>query len=101
MVIGAVVAEIPVELQPLTDVLQPLLLKASVLVGGIFGLYLILIFVRIHYERKKVKLLQDIRFDLDKANMHQGVSFSKQRPTLLKRFFGIFRRKYKPPKEQE
>jgi hypothetical protein len=71
--------------QPLIDLVQPVFLKASILVGGIFGLYLILILVRIHYERKKVKILQDIRYDLDKLNMSRGVKSSRQRK-------GIFRR---------
>ena len=71
-------------LQPLVDLVQPVFLKASILVGGIFGLYLILILVRIHYERKKIKILQDIRYDLDKMNMSRGVKSSRQR----KGFFG-------------
>ena len=70
--------------QPLIDLVQPVFLKASILVGGIFGLYLILILVRVHYERKKVKILQDIRYDLDKLNMSRGVKSSRQR----KGFFG-------------
>ncbi len=71
-------------IQPLVDLIQPVFLKASILVGGIFGLYLILILVRIHYERKKVKILQDIRYDLDKLNLSRGVKSSRQR----KGFFG-------------
>ena len=74
------------ELQPLVDGVQPFFLKLSVLVGGIFGLYVILILVRVYYERKKVKLLQNIRFDLDQLNIHYGLRYSRQKKHLLKKF---------------
>ena len=64
-------------LQPIVDLVQPALLKLSVLVGGIFGLYLLLLFFRVHYERKKVRILQDIRYDLDKLNI-LSATYSKR-----------------------
>jgi hypothetical protein len=85
-------------LQPLIDLVQPVFLKASILVGGIFGLYLILILVRIHYERKKVKILQDIRYDLDKLNMSRGVKSSRQRKGLFGRIFEKLKRKIRNKK---
>ena len=78
--------------QPLIDLVQPVFLKASILVGGIFGLYLILILVRVHYERKKVKILQDIRYDLDKLNMSRGVKSSRQRKGLFGRMIEKLKR---------
>lgn len=66
-------------LQPLVDVVRPLLIKASLLVGGIFGIYIILILVRIHYERRNMKLLQHIRYDLDQQNYHYGIPSSLEK----------------------
>lgn len=66
-------------LQPLVEIIRPLLLKASLLVGGIFGIYIILILVRIHYERRNMKLLQQIRYDLDQQNYHYGIPSSPEK----------------------
>ena len=89
MAIGEIAAqqapEMLGDLQPLVELVQPLVVKASILVGGIFGVYLILIIVRVYYERKKVKLLYDIRYDLDQMNISQGVTSSRQKK-------GIFRK---------
>jgi hypothetical protein len=71
-------------IQPLVELVQPVFAKASILVGGIFGIYLLLLIARVHYERKKVKILQDIRYDLDKLNMSKGIKSSRQK----KGFFG-------------
>tara|TARA_Y100000310_G_C20098467_1_gene541587 strand:- start:30 stop:497 length:468 start_codon:yes stop_codon:yes gene_type:complete len=78
-------------LKPVFDTIQPFLRKLSFLVGGIFGLYLILILARVHYERKKVKLLEAIRYDLDRWNMHHGVTSSRQRKGIFKRIWSFFR----------
>ena len=85
-------------IQPLIDLVQPVFLKLSFLVGGIFGLYLILILVRIHYERKKVRILQDIRYDLDKLNMSRGVKSSRQRKGFFGRIFESLKRKSRDKK---
>lgn len=79
--------------QPLIDLVQPFFIKASIVVGGIFGIYLLLLLVRVHYERKKVKILQDIRYDLDNLNMHYGLKNSKHKRNFLRRFIGFFKRK--------
>jgi hypothetical protein len=71
------------EIPELLSGFQPLITKLSVVVGGIFGLYFILILVRVYYERRKVKILEDIRYDLDRVNDHQGISYSAQRRRLL------------------
>lgn len=72
-------------LQPVIDIVQPFLKTLSVLVGGLFGLYIILLFIRIHYERKKMKILMDIRFDLDELNEHYGLLNSMKRKGLVRR----------------
>ncbi len=72
-------------LQPLADLLRPLILRLSVIVGGIFGLYVILIAVRVYYERKKLKILNDIRYDMDQLNISRGVPASKQNAGKLHR----------------
>jgi len=73
------------EVPDLLSNIQPLLTKLSVVVGGIFGLYFILIIVRVYYERRKVKILEDIRYDLDRLNDSRGISYSAQRRRLLGR----------------
>lgn len=72
-------------LQPVVDTIRPLFIQLSVLVGGIFGLYFLLILFRIYYERKKVRLLQHIRFDLDQLNMHYKIPTSKDQKNGIKR----------------
>ena len=82
----------------LYEVVRPFLLKLSFLVGGIFGLYLILILVRVYYERRKVKLLQAIRYDLDRLNMHHGVSYSRERKGFFMKMFSELREKRRSKK---
>ncbi len=69
-------------IESLIGSLSPYLRRLSILVGGVFGLYLILILVRVYYERKKVRILQDIRYDLDRMNESRGLPVSHSRPTL-------------------
>lgn len=66
-------------LGPLFDLINPFIVKLSVLVGGIFGLYVILILLRIYYERKNMKLLQHIRYNLDQQNHHYGIPSSREK----------------------
>ena len=70
-------------LGPLFDLINPFIVKLSVLVGGIFGLYVILILLRIYYERKNMKLLQHIRYDLDQQNRHYGIPSSRDKIGFL------------------
>ncbi len=74
----------------LTNALQPILQKISLLVGGIFGIYVILAIMQIYRERKKVKLLQDIRNDVDLLTKHFGVKHSHEKRGILQRLLGIF-----------
>ena len=81
----------------LSHTLQPLIGKLSLMVGGIFGLYLIFIISRLYYEHKKVQILRDIRFDLDNLNVHYDVRSSKEKKGLLRRIYrsieGLFHQK--------
>ena len=85
----------------LTNALQPILQKISLLVGGIFGIYVILAVMQIYRERKKVKLLQDIRNDLDLLTKHFGVKHSHEKRGILQRLLGIFHpdEQHKKPKK--
>jgi len=74
----------------LTNALQPILQKISLLVGGIFGVYVILALMQVFRERKKVKLLQDIRNDLDLLTKHFGVKHSHERKSLFRKILSIF-----------
>jgi len=81
------------ELQSVLDTVSPFLRQLSFFVGGIFGLYLILIIARVYYERKTVKILKDIRYDLDRLNMHYGLSCSQHKKGWFRRMIGIFKRR--------
>ena len=73
------------EFETLVQLIQPLVIKLSFLVGGVFGLYFILIIVRIYFEHKKVKLLKHIRFDLDQLNIHYNLPYSKKQKGWLRK----------------
>ena len=70
-------------LQPLVDTIRPLIIKASLLVGGIFGIYIILLAFRVYYERRNQILLEHIRYDLDQLNKHQGIPSSQERKSFF------------------
>ncbi|MBU0470006.1 MAG: hypothetical protein KKA62_02310 [Nanoarchaeota archaeon] len=109
---GAAAAGIPPELEPLVEVIQPLFTKLSFVVGGIFGLYAILIVIRVYYERKSIKILRDIRYNLDQLNKHYGLRYSKTKKGPIMNYINSLRhqiREYrlrkklnpdKPTKEQ-
>jgi hypothetical protein len=77
---------------PIVEVTAPIISKLNVLVGGIFGLYLILIVARIYYERRKVKILEDIRYDLDNLNYVMGTCYSPHRKEIMKVVANFLRR---------
>ena len=74
-------------LSQLEEMIRPWLVRVSLLVGGDFGIYLFLLLLRAYYERKKVKLLEDIRFDLDHLNKHYGLPSSREKKGPIRRFF--------------
>ncbi|MBS3123463.1 hypothetical protein J4437_02375 [Candidatus Woesearchaeota archaeon] len=69
----------------LTKVLQPLFKGLNLVLGGIFGVYLIMVISRLYYERKKVQLLKAILYDLDKLNEHYKINNSRSRVGLVKK----------------
>ncbi len=86
-------------LQPLADVLRPLFLRLSVIVGGIFGLYVFLIAIRVYYERKKIRILRDIRYDFDQLNIQKGIPASRHATggihrLLIDKFFPFHAKKH-------
>ena len=81
------------ELQSVLDTVNPFLRQLSFFIGGIFGLYLILMIARVYYERKSVKILKDIRYDLDRLNMHYGLSCSHNNKGFFRRIIGFFKRR--------
>lgn len=76
--------------QQLLEMIQSLFTKLSLLAGGLFGLYIILMVVRIHYERKKMRLLQDIRNDVDKLTIHFGIKHAHPAKNIFKRILNFF-----------
>lgn len=77
-------AEIVSLFQPLMEVIQPAMGTISKIVGGLFGLYLIFIIARLYYERRKVKLLKNINYDLDFLNQHFNLPYSQEKKTPKK-----------------
>ncbi len=73
--------------QVLSEVIQPFMGKVSIMVGGLFGLYMIFIITRLHYERKKVILMKKILYNLDQMNMHEGIKCSRTKKTFIKKMF--------------
>lgn len=93
---------IPIDsaLQPLVETVRPFILQLSVILGGIFGLYLILILVRIYYERKNLKVLQAIRYDFDHLNEHYHIPSSRERVGWFRRLWqNLFPRKAQAEKK--
>ncbi|MFA6462041.1 MAG: hypothetical protein WCV90_07295 [Candidatus Woesearchaeota archaeon] len=64
---------------PFLQNFQPLFVKITLLFGGLFGLYLFILAMNLYYNRKKVKVLKDIRYDLDQQNIHNGLKYSHHR----------------------
>ncbi len=81
----------------LINALQPILQKVGIFIGGIFGLYVLLTLVQVYNERKKVRLLKDIRNDLDLLTKHFGVKHSHEKNGILRKLFGFLL----PQKETE
>jgi hypothetical protein len=85
-------------LQPLIDTIQPAVSTLSLLVGGIFGVYLLLLFFRVYYDLKKIKLLEDIRYDLDQANIAKGLRYSKQKNGFIMSLFSYLKNRSREKK---
>lgn len=79
-------------LQPVLSTVQPFIADLIYIIGGIAGIYLIMIIARVYYERKKVKLLTKILYDLDHQNMHHGIKCSRDKKTLIQKIIALFRK---------
>lgn len=110
--ISAVVNQMPLEnitefnpfqqvVQPVIDNLAPLLLKISLIIGGIFGVYLIYILIMLYYEKKRITILKDIRFDLDQINEHYGLKTSQDNINGLRKLFRKIMGKKEEPKTKK
>ncbi len=82
-------------LQPLLTAIQPFLSKLSLLLGGVFGVYVLYILVKMYYERKKVALLKDIRYNSEQLNTHFGVAHSGEKKGIFRKLFTHFKKKEK------
>ncbi len=80
-------------LEPLLGSVRPLIISLSYILGGIFGLYAVLIIVRIYYEKRALRVLTDIRFDLDQLNSHYGLRTSRQQIGFFKGILESFRKR--------
>lgn len=65
--------------QPLIDIIKPAMGTVSTILGGIFGLYLIFVVARLYFEKRKVRLLKNINYDLDYLNQHFSLPYSQEK----------------------
>ena len=65
-------------------VLGGFLSYVEALIGGIFGLYLILVVLRWYESRRLVNILKDIKHDIKFMAEHMGVEI-KERETLVRK----------------
>ncbi len=74
---------------PIGGIVTKLTELIQVLVGGIVGLYMILIILRWYEARKLSRILKDIRDDVRKLNRHFGIKEPKEKlkEPFLKRIF--------------
>src|SRR3989338_3785842 len=86
---------VPSPLQPAVEAIRPLIIQASFLVGGLFGLYFILIILRVYYDRQILHTLQHIQYDLDKHNQHLGISSSRDKKHLMGRMWTYLKSLFK------
>ncbi len=83
--------DVVADLMALAEAIRPFITQLGIAVGGVFGLYFLLLFVRIHYERKKVRLLEEIRYNLDQANRDRGIPYSRHKKGFFTRLYVALR----------
>ncbi len=90
--INATIIAVPGALEPVVEVIRQTIGTVSWLVGGIFGLYLILLIVRWWQNRILIKVMKDIRFNLDQLNKRYRIKYSgeEKESKLYKSFRTIF-----------
>lgn len=81
---------VPVEtvhaLQPIVDVITPMLSTVSWLLGGFFGLYLMFVIIKLYFDYRRVRLLRSIRDDVKflKENTFPDVDEPKKNKFVCK-----------------
>ena len=63
---------------PFFETVRTVIGTASYVLGGFFGLYLIWLVFRWWQNRLIIRLLRDIKFDLDQQNKRLGIPCSKE-----------------------
>lgn len=86
---------IPANAGPIFETVRSLIFTTSYVVGGIFGIYLILLLVRWWQNRIVIRLLKDIKFDLDQQNKKQKLPHSKAmfQSKVYRKFSNIFEKR--------
>ncbi len=80
-------------LEPIIGPLNHLMGVLQYLVGGIFGLYLILVILRWYESRRLATLMRDVKSELKALNKHFGVKVKPTRTQKeIKRIKRLFRR---------
>jgi len=80
---------------PLINIVNPFVGKVIILLGGIVGVYIIILIFRLNYERKKYKLLKHILYDLDQLNIHYGIKTSRENKGMIHKLIRKIIRKVK------
>ena len=86
-------------LEPFGEMIQPIVGQLSVIIGGVFGLYLILILIRIYYERKKVSLLKRIHDDMHYLRLQTVGQLPKKQSLLHRALAKLAPYKFQPKEE--
>lgn len=97
MVIGETAVSALELADPLLQNFQPLFMKITLIFGGLFGLYIFVLILNVYYQRQKVKILRDVRYDLDQLNIHYNLKYSyhnkKGLSKLWEKIASLFRKK--------
>ncbi len=81
-------ADINTSMEILGPIIGPLTRFIDIIqyiVGGIFGIYLILVILRWYESRKLVRLMTDVKQELKSLNKHLGVKTRKQKTTSIRK----------------
>jgi len=80
---------------PLINVVNPFVGRVILLLGGIVGVYIVILILRLNYERKKYRILKHILYDLDQLNIHYGIKTSRENKGMIHRLIRKIIRKVK------
>jgi hypothetical protein len=86
-------------LEPFAELITPVVGQLSVILGGVFGLYILLILIRIYYERKKVSLLKRIHDDMHYLRMQTVGELPKKQSLLHRALASLAPYKFQPREE--